>query len=116
MTKLSREDKKIGTGFYLTSDKLSLKLCLIHVYNAHLCFLSLSFRKMQQQNLKQQPSQQRYYCLFISVSARYSKHLLKIWLVGCFGFNGPLRQYFSLYRAISQRGGEREEKGQMRTS
>ena len=21
------------------------------------------------------------------------------WLVGCFGLNGPLRQYFSLYRA-----------------
>ena len=21
------------------------------------------------------------------------------WSVGCFGFNGPLRQYFSLYRA-----------------
>ena len=36
------------------------------------------------------------------------------WLVGCFGFNGPLRQYFSLYRAVSQREGEREEKGQMR--
>ena len=33
------------------------------------------------------------------------------WLVACFGFNGPLRQYFSLYRAISQREGEREEKG-----
>ena len=33
-----------------------------------------------------------------------------IWLVGCFGFNGPLRQYFSLYRAISQREGERGEK------
>ena len=32
------------------------------------------------------------------------------WLVGCFGFNGPLRQYFSLYRAISQREGEREER------
>ena len=31
-------------------------------------------------------------------------------LVGCFGFNGPLRQYFSLYRAVSQREGEREEK------
>ena len=28
-------------------------------------------------------------------------------LVGCFGFNGPLRQYFSLYRAVSQREGER---------
>ena len=31
-------------------------------------------------------------------------------LVGCSGFNGPLRQYFSLYRAISQREGERKEK------
>ena len=31
-------------------------------------------------------------------------------LVGCFGFNGPLRQYFSLYRAVSQREGEIEEK------
>ena len=29
------------------------------------------------------------------------------WLVG-FGFNGPLRQYFSLYRAVSQREGEGE--------
>ena len=26
-----------------------------------------------------------------------------VWF-GCFGFNGPLRQYFSLYRATSQRG------------
>ena len=26
------------------------------------------------------------------------------WLVGCCGFNGPLRQYFNLYRAVSQRG------------
>ena len=31
------------------------------------------------------------------------------WLVG-FGFNGSLRQYFSLYRAVSQREGERGEK------
>ena len=30
-------------------------------------------------------------------------------LVGWFGFNGPLRQYFSLYRAVSQREGERGE-------
>ena len=29
--------------------------------------------------------------------------------VGCFGLNGPLRQYFSLYRAVSQREGERKE-------
>ena len=32
-------------------------------------------------------------------------------LVGCYGFNGPLRQYFSLYRAVSQREGERRGKG-----
>ena len=33
------------------------------------------------------------------------------WLVGwLFGFNGPLRQYFSLYRAVSQREGERGKK------
>ena len=43
-----------------------------------------------------------------------SVDLIKIqgdWLVGCFWFNGPLRQYFSLYRAVSQREGEREKKG-----
>ena len=33
-----------------------------------------------------------------------------IWLVGCFGLYGPLRQYFSLYRAVSQREGERRVK------
>ena len=32
------------------------------------------------------------------------------WLVGCLGFNGPLRQYFSLYRTVSQREGERGER------
>ena len=31
-------------------------------------------------------------------------------LVGCFRFNGPLRQYFSIYRAVSQREGEIGEK------
>ena len=31
------------------------------------------------------------------------------WLVG-FGFNGPLRQYFSLYQAVSQREGEKGKK------
>ena len=35
---------------------------------------------------------------------------LQGWLVGCFRFNGPLRQYFSLYRAVSRREGERKEK------
>ena len=31
-------------------------------------------------------------------------------VVGCLGFNGPFRQYFSLYRAVSQREGERRER------
>ena len=38
------------------------------------------------------------------------KMVLVGWLVGL-GFNGPLRQYFSLYRAVSQREGDRGEKG-----
>ena len=32
------------------------------------------------------------------------------WLVGCLGLNDPFRQYFSLYRAVSQREGERGER------
>ena len=39
--------------------------------------------------------------------------LVGCWLVG-FGFNGPLRQYFSLYRAVSHREGERGKKVWMR--
>ena len=35
---------------------------------------------------------------------------VEFWLVGCFGLNGPLRQYLNLYRAVSQREGERKEK------
>ena len=36
--------------------------------------------------------------------------IIIIWLVGCLGLNGPLRQYFSLYRAVSQSEGEIKEK------
>ena len=47
-----------------------------------------------------------HFCKIISESVyRFSS-----WLVGCFGFNGPLRQYFSLYWAVSQREGERGER------
>ena len=48
----------------------------------------------------------------MGIKSLIKKHrtlFLVVWLVGCFGFNGPLRQYFSLYRAISQREGERKE-------
>ena len=34
---------------------------------------------------------------------------LASWLVECFGFNGPLRQYFSLYRP-SPKEREKEER------
>ena len=48
-------------------------------------------------------------CIMLIVFVRTG--LQKIgWLVGCFGFNGPLRQYFSLYWAVSQREGDRGEK------
>ena len=46
---------------------------------------------------------------FAAMSALSLPLIPTCWLVGCFGFNGPLRQYFSLYRAVSQRG-EKEEK------
>ena len=36
--------------------------------------------------------------------------LFVCWLVDCVRLNGPLRQYFSLYRAVSQREGERKER------
>ena len=45
---------------------------------------------------------------FIQWQIVYNVKLLG--LVGCLGFNGPLRQYFSLYRAVSHRAGEREVK------
>ena len=45
---------------------------------------------------------------FIDSLKQYSDE--RFWLVGCYGLNGPLRRYFSLYRAVSQREGERKEK------
>ena len=46
----------------------------------------------------------------ISVSAVPGFIWCGAFLVSSFGVNGPLRQYFRLYRAISQREGERGEK------
>ena len=54
-------------------------------------------------------------CVCARERERESNLVLKIYrqctgklyrLVGCFALNGPLRQYFSLYRAVSQREGE----------
>ena len=47
----------------------------------------------------------------LPVPGRPTVWMIVGWLVGCLGFTGPLRQSFSLYRAVSQREGEREEKG-----
>ena len=49
-------------------------------------------------------------CSVVSVESHTHMTIKSDWLVGCFGLNGPLRQYFSLYRAVSQRDGERKEK------
>ena len=48
--------------------------------------------------------------IIVYVARDQSSNPAKAWLVGSFGFNGPLRQYFSLYRAVSQREGERGER------
>ena len=54
-----------------------------------------------------------YFCYMLTtwtiLQSFSSSDLTECWLVGCFGFNGPLRQYFSLYRAVSQREGERKD-------
>ena len=53
------------------------------------------------------------YCSYVTHASETITQLHKVgwvFLVG-FGFNGPLRQCFSLYRAISQREGERGKKG-----
>ena len=51
----------------------------------------------------------KFYRRHFDIVSKYNVGL-KSWLVGCFGFNDPLRQYFSLYRVVSQREGERRER------
>ena len=45
-----------------------------------------------------------------TITGKFTMTSVVGWLVGCSGFNGPLKQYFSLYRAASQREGERGKK------
>ena len=48
-----------------------------------------------------------FYCKFLLVDMTCHTSVSdELELVGCFGLNGPFRQYFSLYRAVSQREGE----------
>ena len=48
--------------------------------------------------------------LLIPITVEQGPTVLSV-LVGCFGFNGSLRQYFSLCRTVSERDGERGKKG-----
>ena len=47
-------------------------------------------------------------CLMIYIAFLYFYMGLQICMVGCFGLNSPVRQYFSPYRAVFQREGERK--------
>ena len=63
-------------------------------------------------NYNHKPNQPWYKKTTMGINKLYQiRNELKTgWLVGCFGLSGPLRQYFSLYQAVSQREGERNEK------
>ena len=39
-----------------------------------------------------------------------------IWLVGCFGFNGPLKDSISVYIGPSAKEGERKDRREKKTS
>ena len=57
--------------------------------------------------------QKKYAYLQVLVKQSVLFQINPMLLVGClvvFRLNGPLRQYFSLYRAVSQSEGERKEK------
>ena len=62
-------------------------------------------------DLKIKLSKLNWFTAFQELIPSKIKWILRVGLlVGCFGFNGPLRQYFSLYWAVSQREEERKEK------
>ena len=49
-------------------------------------------------------------CFAVFITGQNNKNYGFNWLVVWFGFNAPLRLYFSLYWAVSQREGEKEVK------
>ena len=51
-----------------------------------------------------------FICTVESINGIREKSLASGWLVGCLGLNSPLRLYFSLYRAVSQREKEKENR------
>ena len=69
----------------------------------------IAFRRMNQMDISGNVVTQSEFLPTLKVIGALGSFYVG-WLVGCIGFNGPLRQYFSLYRAVSQREGERGEK------
>ena len=61
-------------------------------------------------NLDISRARAQYACNKCGYGVVWTLFSLVSWLVGCFGLNGPLRQYFRLYRAVTQRGRTKREK------
>ena len=87
-------------AFFSSKDKSKKLKCrlLQFLFGAFRVNIERPCRKQLQQNQRTRPVSclrliQFVCCLFV------------------FWFSGPFRQYFSLYRAVSQREGERGEKG-----
>ena len=78
--------------------------CHLSIYiGVHFCDILFAFLKDKDLAEEGLLLDERF-CFSRAISAR--------WLVGCFGLNDPLRQYFSLYRAVSLREGDKREKCQ----
>ena len=91
------------------------------LYTCTYMYLNISMRHQKWYWSKYAVTKLRIYCQLKNINVQntialygllqcHLKMSVWFWLVGCFGFNGPLRQYFSLYRAVSQREGERRER------
>ena len=91
--------KILGKLFYF-SQKQNNKYCGLHLKN-----YLIQASKQEVAKVVTLCKNGRLTCIMIWI------HMKMLgWLV-VFGLSGPLRQYFSLYRAVSQREGERGEKG-----
>ena len=92
--------------------------CLdIFSLNYHFSFLSPSLWEMARYRLKyclkgplnpQKPNHKPNFPTFDFGTELSGRKLIR--LVGCFRLSGPLKQYSSLYRTVSQREGEEERK------
>ena len=90
-----RENKRQYIFFHANVWCLAVRSVQIRLYIIKTCLSVLNARARK--------------CVYVYVKPEPQK-ILSGRLVSCFWFNGPFGQYNSLYRAVSQREGEREEK------